>query len=91
MKDLPHHMKKLNQKALHEARDEITDAEELEEEFRQPVSKKQKKKLVKQERRKEKLNEKKHHPVNAEEHQKIFKRSAPILRKRSHHTVINKK
>lgn len=92
MKDLPHHMKKLNQKALKEARKEIIDLEEFEDEYQRPVTKKQKKKLLKQEKQKEKLNEKKHyHPINSEEHQKTFKRTVPILRKRSHHTVVNKK
>ncbi len=94
MKDLPHQMRQINRKAIREEHqkksDELQlDAKSYEEEYRKEPSKSQKKKLIKEARKLEKT-EQVAHPKTLEDREKVFKRTVPIIRKRSHRTFTKK-
>lgn len=90
MKDLPNQMRRINQKAEYQDREKADkkqhlDTKSYEEEYQEQTNRNKKKKLIKEAKRLEKM-EQVAHPKTLEEREKTYRRTVPVLRKRSHRT-----
>ena len=83
MKDLPHHIKKLNKDVVRKAKEEELPDPNWEKQYRHPTTEKQKKKQKKAKIRKLK-NKHTPHPDDAEEQNKKMKHRTPVRKERSH-------
>lgn len=89
MKDLPHHIKKLNRRVVRSAHREEMEEEQWDtagnwkEEYKRARTKKQKKKQAK-ENRKQSKEAHLPHPPDEEERNREMKRRTPIRKPRSH-------
>lgn len=94
MKDLPHQTRQMNRKAIREERQKRDeplsyDTKSYDEEYRKTPNKSQKKKLIKEAKKLEKM-EQVSHPKTSEEREKMYRRTVPVIRRRSHRTFTKK-